>query len=121
MNLKEIRTAGDFLKQLRLRDLNTQGAMAKKCGKTVSFWSALENGKAIPDSIVDFVTSEFHLKPQQIKHFKVLVADSRKQQKLDMSAVTDPEAKELAIVFAKHLKDLNQDQISSIKKILSRK
>lgn len=120
-NLKEITTAGKFIRQLRLDAFKTQGEMAEACGKTVSYWSALENGKSVPQSIVDFIADYFQLDQELSNQFTKLAAESKRQQKLDMTKITDPDAKDLALAFAKHLGNLDKSQISSIKRILNMK
>jgi transcriptional regulator with XRE-family HTH domain len=120
MNYREAKTAGEFIRLLRLSKLMTQGALSKKSGKAVSFWSAIENGKSVPMSIVDFVVDEFGLNQADADQLKTLAIESKRQQRLDLTSIHDPEAKDLAIAFAKHLEHLNHDQIEAIKSILNK-
>jgi hypothetical protein len=116
----EIKTAGEFLRKQRLAKFKIQGNVANACGKTVSYWSALENGnKKVPAAIVEFAINYFELDDENASLLKKLAMQEVKEQKIDVSCTSD-EAKGLAIAFAKHLKNFNSDQINQMKNIISK-
>jgi len=116
---KKAKTAGEYLRSLRLRQLKIQGEVADACGKTVSYWSALENNKKnVPPAVLDFAVSYFDLDDDEAGELKTLALQAKKIQKVDVTSVGD-EAKDLAFAFAKHLKNLDKEQIASIQRILS--
>jgi transcriptional regulator with XRE-family HTH domain len=120
MNTNHANTAGEFLRKLRLGQFKIQGEVAKACGKTVSYWSALENGKKhVTPAIVEFVVKYFELDEKECEELKELTAkQGTKEHRLDLTNV-DEDAKELAVAFAMHLKNFDTHQIEAIQNIIN--
>jgi transcriptional regulator with XRE-family HTH domain len=117
---KGVQTAGEAIRSLRLNKLLTQGDMAEQFDIKVSYWSLIENDKKpVPQNLIQKIADFFSLSTSDKERFKNLANNSVKQQKLDLTG-TRADVRNLALSFAKQLKDLDSDQVSEIQKILKR-
>ena len=104
---------GKFLRKLRI----DEGEILKD-KVTVSFLSAVENGKKRMPSNWNYRICEiYNLSEEQRKAFTTAIAET--EDTIDMNFVGQSlQNRELAVSFARKFSDIDDDQIKAIKKIL---
>lgn len=109
---------GKFLRKLRIDKNEILKDMADKLGVTVSFLSAVENGKKrMPSSWNTKICELYDLDDNQEDEFTKAIAKSENKIDFDMQDVTI-EQKEIAVSFARKFSDFDERQIQKIKNIM---
>ena len=109
---------GRFLKKLRIDNGEILKNMSDKFNVTVSYLSAVENGKrAFPSEWREIVIREYKLDSEQQTEFETAILDSIKQITINTDNI-NLENKELTFAFARKIAYLPTDKLNEIKKIL---
>lgn len=111
---------GKFLRKLRIDRGEILRDMAEKLGVTVSFLSAVENGKKrMPSSWNRKICELYLLNKEQRDDFTLAIAET--EECIEMSINDAPmERRELAVSFARKFSDFDDSQVEAIKKILQK-
>ena len=108
---------GKFLKKLRIDQGEVLLTMAQKLGVTPSFLSTVELGKKkMPYEWNLKIRSAYRLTPSQEDALDAISA-SEKAVILDFGEAS-PNAKKLAVSFARSFSDLTDEQLDAIKKLM---
>lgn len=109
---------GRFLRKLRIDQGEILKDMASKLGVTVSFLSAVENGKKkMPPAWNKKICELYQLDADQRDTFTTAIADTESSIEMNLYDVS-VERKELAISFARRFSEIDDLQAEKIKKIL---
>lgn len=110
---------GKFLRKLRIDEGEILKDMAEKLDVTVSFLSAVENGKKrMPAAWNRRICELYKLSDDQRKAFTTAIAET--EDAIEMNFVGQSlHNRELAVSFARKFSDINDEQADAIKKILS--
>lgn len=109
---------GKFLRKLRIDQGEILKDMAEKLEVTVSFLSAVENGKKrMPGAWNKKICELYQLDKNQRDTFTEAIADTEESIEINFRNVTT-EHRELAVSFARKFSDIDDSQIEEIKKIL---
>lgn len=109
---------GRFLRKLRIDNGEILKDMADKLNVTVSFLSAVENGKKrMPPAWNAKICSIYNMNKQQQSEFSKAVAETENTLEMDFSDVSI-DKRELAVSFARKFAEFDEEQLASIKKIL---
>lgn len=113
-----ITSLGKFLRKLRIEQGEILKNMADKLGVSVSFLSAVENGKKKMPSAWNIKLCElYQLTPRQKQEFTAAIAETEESLQMDFCGVTAGK-RELAVSFARKFSDFDEKQIELIKNIL---
>ena len=113
-----INAIGRFLRKIRIDHNEILKNMADKLGVTSSYLSAVENGKRIfPDEWEDTLNGFYGFTDRQKSDFKNAVVDSKEAFELNAKGAAK-QNRELAYVFARKFKDLDEDTVKKIKELL---
>ena len=109
---------GKFLKKLRIDQGEVLLTMAQKLGVTPSFLSAVELGKKkMPYEWNLKIRAAYRLTPSQEDALDEAISASEKAVILDFGEAS-PNAKKLAVSFARSFSDLTDEQLDAIKKLM---
>ena len=109
---------GRFLRKLRIDNGEILKNMADRLDVTVSFLSAVENGKKhMPPSWNTRICSLYKLDNQQQSEFSAAVAETEDALAMDFNGVS-LDNRELAVSFARKFAEFDEEQLANIKKIL---
>ena len=109
---------GRFLRKLRIDNGEILKNMADRLNVTVSFLSAVENGKKhMPPSWNTRICSLYKLNNQQQSEFSAAVAETEDALAMDFNGVSLGK-RELAVSFARKFAEFDEEQLANIKKIL---
>ena len=109
---------GKFLRKLRIDEGEILKDMAERLDVTVSFLSAVENGKKhMPSSWNSKICHLYNLNETQSKAFTTAIAETEKAIEIDFVG-TSLHNRELAVSFARKFPDIDEAQVEAIKKIL---
>lgn len=110
---------GRFLRKLRIDEGEILKDMAEKLEVTVSFLSAVENGKKhMPAAWNNRICDLYQLTEEQRKAFTTAIAET--EDAIEMNFIGQSlHNRELAISFARKFSEINDEQAEAIKKILS--
>lgn len=109
---------GRFLRKLRIDNGEILKDMADKLNVTVSFLSAVENGKKrMPAAWNSRICSIYSLNDQQQTDFSAAVAETENALEMDFSGVSFSN-RELAVSFARKFAEFDEEQLASIRRIL---
>jgi transcriptional regulator with XRE-family HTH domain len=110
---------GKFFRKLRIDEGEILKDMAEKLGVSVSFLSAVENGKKrMPSAWNKKICDIYHLTEEQRKAFTTSVAET--EDAIEMSFIGQSlQNRELAVSFARKFSDINDMQAEAIRRILS--
>lgn len=109
---------GRFLRKLRIDQGEILKDMADKLGVSVSFLSAVENGKKrMPPVWNTKLCDIYQLTQDQKMAFTTAIAETEESFELDFYGVATG-SRELAISFARKFPDFDEAQVAEIKKIL---
>ena len=112
---------GRFLRKLRIDRGEILKDMADKLEVSVSFLSAVENGKKrMPTAWNGKICSLYELNEGQKEEFTKVIADTEKAIELDFSGAS-ASRRELAVSFARKFSDIDDTQLEEIQKILKRR
>ena len=109
---------GKFLRKLRIDQGEILKDMADKLGVTVSFLSAVENGKKkMPSSWNKKICDLYQLDTEQKDAFTVAIAETENTIEMNLDE-TSMGHRELAVSFARKFPDIDDFQVKKKKKIL---
>jgi len=110
---------GKFLRKLRIDRGEILKDMAEKLEVTVSFLSAVENGKKrMPSAWNSRICELYELSEAQRKEFTTAIAET--EDTIEMNFVgQNIQNRELAVSFARKFSSISDEQAEAIKKILS--
>lgn len=112
---------GKYLRKIRIDNDEILNDMAEKLSVTAAYPSAVENGKReIPKGWIEEVGYKYGLNDKQFSELREAAISSRKSIKIELSNETDRD-RDLLIAFARRFRDLNDDEVQTIKKILNNK
>lgn len=110
---------GKFLRKLRIDNGEILKDMSEKLGVTVSFLSAVENGKKrMPSSWNKIICNLYSLKESQCQEFSDAIAKSEESVDLDLTDIPIKN-RDLAVSFARKFSDFDDRQIEKFKELLS--
>ncbi len=111
---------GKFLKKLRVDRGEILKDMAEKLEVTVSFLSAVENGKKhMPPAWNGKICRLYDLSEEQRHEFTTAIAET--EDAIEMNLVSaNLDKRELAVSFARRFNDINDAQVEEIRRILQR-
>ena len=113
-----ITSLGRFLRKLRIDQGEILKDMADKLGVSVSFLSAVENGKKrMPSTWNTKLCELYQLIPEQTQAFTTAIAETEESLEMDFYGVAAGK-RELAVSFARKFSDFDEGQIEAIKRIL---
>ncbi len=105
---------GKFLRKIRIDHGEVLKNMADKLGVTVSYLSAVENGKKrMPSSWNNRICELYKFDENQTAAFSKAVAETENKIELDFSNATNSQ-KELAVSFARKFTDFDDRQLQKI-------
>lgn len=103
---------GKRLRKLRIDHDELLKDMALKLGVTVSYLSAVENGKRdVPDAWLDIIRVKYELSYGEYVELQKLAYENQSVIKLP---VNNEAEKNVALSFARRFKDLNDEDLNSI-------
>lgn len=109
---------GKKLRALRLENDQRLKDMADELGVTAAYLSAVENGKrSVPDSWIGRLSKEYMLSDNEIEELQKLAYEDKTNIKIDLNDAEEEEVG-LALSFARKFKNLSDEQVSEIQKIL---
>lgn len=109
---------GKFCRKLRIEHDEILKDMASKLNVTSAYLSAVEMGKRnIPEHWGNMLREVYNLNIAQSKELKVAIDSSVKQIKLNLDNVSLPK-KQAAIMFARKLDELGEEDIKKIFEII---
>lgn len=109
---------GRFLRKLRIDQGEILKDMAEKLGVTVSFLSAVENGKKKMPSVWNKkICDLYNLSAGQRDAFTAAIADTEDSIEMNLYEATVGR-RELAVSFARKFSEIDDFQAEEIKKIL---
>lgn len=109
---------GKFLRKLRIDNGEILKDMADKLNVTVSFLSAVENGKKrMPPAWNTRICFLYNLDDQQQAEFSAAIAETESALEMDFNGVS-LRNRELAISFARKFAEFDEEQLANIRKIL---
>ena len=110
---------GRFLRKLRIDEGEILKDMAEKLEVTVSFLSAVENGKKhMPSAWNHKICVLYHLSEEQRNAFTTAIAETENAIEMNFAGQSI-QNRELAVSFARKFSDINDEQADAIKKILA--
>lgn len=111
---------GKFLRKLRVDHGEILKDMADKLDVTVSFLSAVENGKKhMPSTWNQKICALYNLNEVQQNEFCTAIAETEEAIEMDLVNVNIGR-RELAVSFARRFKTISDAQVDEIRKILQR-
>lgn len=111
---------GKFLRKLRIDEGEILRDMAAKLDVTVSFLSAVENGKKRMPSLWNGKICElYHLNPSQKEAFTAAIAETEEVLQMNFAGV-DQGRRELAVSFARRFSEIDDTQAETIRRILEK-
>lgn len=109
---------GKALRKLRIDNDELLKDMALKLGVTISYLSAVENGKReVPEGWINDLTSLYNLNSIQRNNLSDLAYKSKKKISINLVDV-DEDRKNVALAFARNFDDISDDDIKKINRIL---
>lgn len=109
---------GKFLRKLRIDNGEILKNMADKLNVTVSFLSAVENGKKrMPTTWNQRICDMYNLNEQQRAEFTAAIAETEESLELNFHGVALGN-RELAVSFARKFADFDSNQLEKIRKML---
>ena len=111
---------GKFLRKLRIDNNEILLNMAKKLDVTVSFLSAVENGKKkIPYGWYERICSLYGLTDAQAEVFAQAIAETENSYEMNFQN-TPASNRMLGVSFARRFSELSEEQIAAIREILNK-
>lgn len=109
---------GKFLRKIRIDQGEILKDMADKLGVTVSFLSAVENGKKkMPSSWSNKICVLYDLDVDQRNDFTTAIAETEDSIEMNLTG-SSLGKRELAVSFARKFSDIDEGQAEAIRKIL---
>ena len=111
---------GKELRKIRIEHDQILKDMADKLNVTAAYLSAVENGnRKMPDSWINIITVEYNLSSEAADQLQRLAYEDRNNISVCFDRENNNETN-LALSFARKFKDLNNEQIQEIQKILDK-
>lgn len=112
---------GRYLRKIRIDNDEILNDMAGKLQVTAAYLSAVENGKReIPEGWVEIIRDCYGLDDKQYFELTDAAYESKKSIKIKLEDETERD-KDLVLAFARRFRDLNDDDVTEIQKILDGK
>lgn len=112
---------GKYLRKIRIDNDEILNDMAEKLQVTAAYLSAVENGKRdIPEGWIEAIECNYDLESEQCSQLEEAAYNSKKNVKFKLENETDRD-KDLVLAFARRFRDLDDDEVQEIKKILGGK
>ena len=109
---------GRFLRKLRIDRGEVLKDMAAKLNVTVSFLSAVENGKKkMPSSWNGEICRLYNFDQNKRDEFTVAIAETEKVVEMNLLNTTIGK-RELAVSFARRFSEIDDSQVEAIRRIL---
>lgn len=116
--MSELTRLGRFLRKLRIDRSELLKDMAKRLGVTVSFLSAVENGKkSMPSDWVAKLSMEYEFSSEQKHELDDAVAESEKGIAVKFDGMSQ-ECRQLSVAFARKISSLTVDEQIQLQSIL---
>jgi len=111
---------GKELRKIRIENDQILKNMADKLNVTAAYLSAVENGnRKVPDSWINIIAKEYHLSDEKARDLQRLAYEDRNDINLSFDSANNQETN-LALSFARKFKNLDNNQIEEIQKILDK-
>lgn len=111
-------SVGRFLRKLRIDNGEILKDMADKLNVTVSFLSAVENGKKRMPSVWNSrICDLYHLDDSQRTEFTTAIAETESSVEMNFDGVAVGN-RELAVSFARKFADFDEKQLDTIRRLL---
>ena len=112
---------GKELRKIRIENDEILKDMADKLNVTAAYLSAVENGnRKVPDAWVNTIVTKYNLSDEKATTLQKLAHKDSVDINLT-SEGTDSRETNMALSFARKIKDLDNNQIKEIQKILDMK
>lgn len=112
--MKKLTAFGKFSRKLRIDHGEILKDMADRLGVTSAYLSAVETGKRnVPQEWVSILSEEYSLSQDERYMLKNAYSQSIVQVKMDLSQ-NSPMQRETAMVFARELKNISDDDLKPI-------
>lgn len=109
---------GKFLRKIRIDHGEILKDMADKLNVTVSFLSAVENGKKrMPAAWNSKICDLYNLNEQQQHDSSMAVAETEEALEMNFSGVA-LDNRQLAVSFARKFADFDDEQLANLRKLL---
>lgn len=109
---------GKFLRKLRIDRCELLKDMSEKLNVTVSYLSAVENGKrAIPENWLEIIKDDYNLDEEMY----IEMQDAAYEDEGTISLKYGSEDKNLALAFAREFNELSNDEKISIMDVLNKR
>lgn len=119
MGNKGVTSLGKKLRKIRIENDEVTYDMAEKIGISVSYLSAIENGKRkIPKNFIEILFEVYNLKEEEKKEILEMVASYSGEMKLRLEGMNASQ-KELSLLYARKISNLSEEQIKKIKGFLN--
>lgn len=111
---------GKELRKIRIENDQILKNMADKLNVTAAYLSAVENGtRKVPDSWINIIAKEYDLSDEKAKNLQRLAYEDRNDINVSFDNTNNQETN-LALSFARKFKNLDDNQIEEIQKILDK-
>jgi len=112
--MKKLTAFGKFSRKLRIDHGEILKNMADRLNVTSAYLSAVETGKRnVPEEWVQILSKEYSLSREERQTLKDAYSQSILQVKMDLSQ-NSPLQRETAMVFARELKNISDDDLKPI-------
>ena len=112
---------GKELRKIRIENDEILKDMVDKLNVTAAYLSAVENGnRKVPDAWVNTIVTKYNLSDEKATTLQKLAYEDRCDINLTFDGTNSRETN-LALSFARKFKDLDNNQIKEIQKILDMK
>lgn len=109
---------GKQLRMLRIECDQKLKDMADKLNVTVAYLSAVENGKRpVPDSWIKLIADCYDLTKDEILELQESAYENKKELKISIENANEVE-KDLALSFARRFKNLSDEEMDKLQRIL---
>lgn len=111
---------GKELRKIRIENDQILKNMADKLNVTAAYLSAVENGnRKVPDSWINVIAKEYNLSDEKVRNLQRLAYEDRNDINVSFDNTNNQETN-LALSFARKFKNLDDNQIEEIQKILDK-
>lgn len=111
---------GKELRKIRIENDQILKNMADKLNVTAAYLSAVENGnRKVPDSWINIIAKEYNLSDEEERKLQKLAYENRNDINVSFDSTNNQETN-LALSFARKFKNLDDNQIEEIQKILDK-
>lgn len=109
---------GKQLRKIRIERDQKLKDMAEELGVTVAYLSAVENGnRAVPDSWIYTISKKYGLNDMETSELQEAAYEKKSEIKISLD---DSSKSDLALSFARKFKDLTDEDVNELSKILSK-